>query len=137
MATIWPVPPLETKQVSGFRASNVESIAVAANATRLFAGTADGVLVMYECKGDTSSAVRSGSVELVQISQLLGARSTSRDKVIFSVRDASCAWGASAGRRTTLPPVELVPDAQGIFVSLGVCWNQPPPPEPNTTRRNL
>jgi hypothetical protein len=77
MATsLWPSPPLHIKEVTGFRAQRVESIAVAVNGSRLFVGTFDGVLVMYECR------VRASSVELVQISQLLGARSTSKEKVI-------------------------------------------------------
>ena len=70
--------------MTGFKAK-VESIAVAANGTRLFAGTTDGVLTMFEARGDTPHAVRSGNIELVQISQLLGARSTANRKPVSNL----------------------------------------------------
>jgi hypothetical protein len=79
--SLWPVDPLAVKQVEGFASTKVESVALAAHGTRLFAGTSDGLLFLYECRRDTPAAVRSGSVELVQISQLLGARAANRDKV--------------------------------------------------------
>jgi|MDSY01.2.fsa_nt_gb WD40 repeat protein len=66
----WPSPPLDVKPVAGFHGTKVESIAVAANGTRLFAGSSDGSLVIYDCRRDTPDAVRSGSVELKQITQL-------------------------------------------------------------------
>jgi hypothetical protein len=85
MASQWPIPPLESRQVSGFKLNKVESIAVAGNGTRLFAGTNDGVLTLFEIRGDVSQAVRAGSVDVVQISQLLGARSTANRKPVSSL----------------------------------------------------
>jgi hypothetical protein len=75
---------LRVRQISGFRATRVESIAIAANGSRLFAGTSDGVLTMFEVRGHSPHA-RTENVELVQISQLLGARSTANRKPVLSL----------------------------------------------------
>jgi hypothetical protein len=52
---------------------------------------------MYECRSDTPAAVRSGSVELVQISQLLGARAANRDKTRVSSLVVVDEWRALLG----------------------------------------
>jgi len=96
-SSLWPVAPLSVKQVEGFAAAKVESIALAAKGTRLFVGTSDGVLFMYECRNDTPAAIRSGSVELVQISQLLGARGANRDKSRVSSLVVVDEWRALLG----------------------------------------
>ena len=68
----WPSPPLEVKPASGFRGTKVECVAVTENGARLFAGSSDGSLVVYSVHADTPDAVRSGSVELRQLTQLAG-----------------------------------------------------------------
>jgi len=39
--------------IDGFRTSKTESIAMTAHGRRMFVGTSDGMLLLYECRPDT------------------------------------------------------------------------------------
>ena len=80
---LWSPPPFEVRDLSGFSTERVESIAVAEKGSKIFVGSADGVLDVYECQGDTARP------ELVKIP---GARFTSRDKVICSRFSYRYSW---------------------------------------------
>lgn len=45
----------ERSVCDGFRTSKVESIANSTEGKKLFVGTNDGLLVLYECRQDSSS----------------------------------------------------------------------------------
>lgn len=50
--------------------NKVTAIAAVSAGDRMFVGTADGSLTAHECRGDTTNALKAGSVECREVSGL-------------------------------------------------------------------
>lgn len=48
--------------IDGYRTSKTESIAVTAHGRRMFAGTSDGAIVVYDCRPDTVGSTSKGTL---------------------------------------------------------------------------
>lgn len=52
--------------IDGYRTSKTESIAVTAHGRRMFAGTSDGAIVVYDCRPDTVGSTSKLTQYIVQ-----------------------------------------------------------------------
>ncbi len=50
-------PVFERSIVDGFKSPKTESVAMTSTGKRMFAGTSDGTLVLYECRPDSSGSM--------------------------------------------------------------------------------
>lgn len=69
--------------IEGYRTAKTDAIAVAAQGRRLFSGTSDGSVVMYDCKLDTIGT-------------------TSKTLLWFDIKEYIVLWAANAYRSSML-----------------------------------
>ncbi len=62
----------ERNPVDGFRSTRTETIAMTSAGKRLFAGTNDGSLVLYECRPDTYGTTSKSSSDTYGTTYKLG-----------------------------------------------------------------
>jgi hypothetical protein len=92
-----PRAVFELSTLVGEQIPKVSCIAAVGAGERLFAGSADGTLAVYECRSDTAAAIRAGSFECQLAETLRRGSGSSKDKRAVTGLAAVEGWRAVLG----------------------------------------